>query len=406
MRRGWYAAVLAMLCAPAPALGQGTLFGSFGVDVSQGYESNVFAQPEPLPQSSDSVTRLGPVVEAGYRSGRFRTVARYETAADERYWQYPELNRRMAKQESHAEIALAPSRHVSFGAIGDFVDTYTPLELGIMDTLVLGRVHAQRLTAHPSLVYAWSTAGSLTLEYDFARELIASFAPSIIHTPRAVFSHEISRTSLIRLSYRERRWQSVDGPQEMSRTAEIGMTRRIGRLSQLEFDAGPRRFEGRLYPEVSAALRHPLRRGGELMVGYTETDASVLGEGGILEMREVRGGIQLQIAKPLRIVISPTLFRAKRGELSSRVAAMELTAVTQLASRASLVFTAQAGRQEGDLGGAFNRIPYFRASTMLRVTLAGSRDREPARTPTEPATPAPLATPATPAAPAGNQGDQ
>jgi hypothetical protein len=101
-------------------------------------------------------------------------------------------------------------------------------------------------------------------------------------------------------------------------------------------------------------------------------------------MREVRAGVGLQIGRPMRIEITPAFFRARRGVLSSRVAAVELTSVTDLASRLSLVFTAQAGRQDGDLGGTFNRIPYFRVATMLRASLVGSRDREPIQAPVEP----------------------
>jgi hypothetical protein len=399
MTRFWCAVILAIVCVPVTASAQGTMFGSFGVAVSHGYDSNVLAQPEPLPQTSDSVSRLGPILEAGYRSSRFRTVGQYEAAVAERYWQYSALNRRMAHQQSHAEIAFAPGRHVTVSAVGEYINTYTPIEIGVLDAFMLGRVHAERLTAHPTFNFTWRNATIVSAEYDFAHEMVEPFAPAVIHTPHVVFSHEVNPQTALRVSYRARRFSSSDVPTETSHAVQLGITRRLGRLPRVEFDAGPRRSEGRLYPEVNATLRHPLRRGGEVMVGYAESEGSVLGEQGIIEMRSVLAALQLQIARPLRIDITPTVYRAQRGTFSSRIAAIEVSSTTQLASRVALVFSGQAGRQAGDLGGVYTRIPYFRVTTALRATLMGNRDREPTRAPVEP-----IATPPRTGTPRGNRG--
>lgn len=360
--------VAVALLFPRVAGAQGMLFGSFGAVIGQGYEDNIFARPIGALQQSDAVTRIGPSAEAGYRSDGLRWTGRYE-AAGERYWRLQELNRPIARQDAAFDLTYHPSRQVTIADTNLYASTYSPLELGTLDAVALGRVHADRLTLRPAVTWESSAANRVTFDYEFSREAVAGLAHALIQTPRVAFAHKATRRTTYRVDYRLRRFESSGLAPEGSQVVAVGVDGEIGRSASVRLEAGPRLFQGAVRPEVRALLRRPLRR-TELSLEFAQTEATVLGEEGIMDVRELRAGIRTQASREIALTAAPTVFRDRRADRYATVEAMEMEAVAQLARGVSLTVSGQFGQQQGNLSGAYERIPYYSVGTTLRVALA------------------------------------
>src|SRR5690606_12998400 len=114
------------------------LFGSLGLSVDQGYESNLFATPDGFgPGASDLVMRVGPSVEAGYQSRLVDLIARY-TLSGERYSEYTGLSRRIGQQDGRIEFAYWPTRKLAVGANGTYLETNSPQAILSGGSLIYG----------------------------------------------------------------------------------------------------------------------------------------------------------------------------------------------------------------------------------------------------------------------------
>jgi hypothetical protein len=365
----WLATAIVLISSAASA--QTGPYGSIGVVIGQGYEANIFAVPVSLGrQDSDLVTRLGPVVEAGYRSEPFRLIGRYEINA-ERFWDHRELDRRVARQDGAVEFIYRAARHVELAGAAFYTDTYSPLELASPDSIVLGRVHAERLTIQPNLLVEVTSGSRLRIDYEGAREALADGPPSLVHTVTA----SVIRTADLRTSYnfdyRIKRFGSPGTDAEQSHVVMGGWTRNIARFAEIEVNAGPRLFAGSVRPEIAAALRRSLRR-TELSLEFAESETSVLGERGIVAVRRLRAAAIIEAGRNFTLTAAPMVFRNARDNRSATVMGMDLEALAQLARGVSFTLLGQVGRQDGDMSGTFERIPYYSVSTALRIVFPGN----------------------------------
>ena len=346
-------------------------YGSLGVVIDQGYEANIFATPISLgPGERDLVTRVGPVLEAGYRSDPFRIAGRYEIAA-ERFWDHRELDRRVGRQDAAMDFGVRAGRHLEFGGVASFIDTYSPLQLSTPEAIVLGRVHAERLAVQPTMTYEWTAGSQLRLDYEGAREALADSPGTLVHTVGARMARTTDLRTTYTFGYRVRRFGPPGGETETSHVLAGGWIRNIARLAEIELTAGPRLFDGSIRPDVEAAIRRRLRR-TELAVEFAETETSVLGERGIVEVRRIRVAAIVEATRNFRFTAAPMVVRNARDERHATVMGLDLEALAQLSRGVSLGVVGQIGRHDGNLGGTFERIPYYSVGTTLRIVYPGN----------------------------------
>jgi hypothetical protein len=150
-----------------------------------------------------------------------------------------------------------------------------------------------------------------------------------------------------------------------------GWTRNVARFAEIEINAGPRLFAGSVRPEVAAAMRRRLRR-TELSLEFAESETSVLGERGIVDVRRLRAAAIIEAGRNFTLTAAPMVFRNARADRSATVIGMDLEALAQLARGVSFTLLGQVGRQQGDMSGSLERIPYYSLSTALRIVFPGN----------------------------------
>ncbi|MCC7416161.1 MAG: hypothetical protein IT176_03395 [Acidobacteria bacterium] len=361
----------ASLLPPAPAGAQGAAYGSVGAMISQDYESNLFATAGVDGEAQRGViTRIGPIVEAGYRSEPFRLSLRYEAAA-ERFWDRPALNRRLGRQEGSFDLAFSPSRPVTLGLASSYIETHSPLEIDTGTSLVLGRIYAQRLTARPSLTWESSAVTRVTLDYEFVKEALGTGAATFLHTPGVRIERRGPRATY-RVDYRTRAFGPPDAAFEATHIV-VGGVRVTGRAVEADIEAGPRLFQAGLHPEINAALRLR-RRFADYGFSYAETETSVLGERGLMDVRRLRVDAAFQLGRDATITAAPMWLRDRRDDRYAVIQAVEASLAARLSRRATLIVSGTMGRHAGTLSGAYKVIPYQTFETLLRLSDPGEAD--------------------------------
>jgi hypothetical protein len=360
-------AVSALLADDAAAQG---FFGSAGVSVDQGYESNLFATADGHgPGSSDLILRVGPSVEAGYRTPRVDLLGRY-TIGTERYGENTALNRRIGQHDARAELGYWPNPRLGLGGSALYMQSYTPSEIISGDSLVRGRLPASRLLVMPAVSYDFNPDVTLAAEYEFAREGIADQTAALVHTPHIGLNLRASPRTTWRVLYRARRFGPPGARHEMTQAWLVGLERNLARFVDLEIQAGPRLFSREVRPEVSATIRRRFRR-GEVFLSASETETTMIGEQGILNVRSARVGTTLQIARYVTITATPTLFRTWRGDATATVRAIDFEAVAHVARGVSVVVSGLAANQRSNFGGPIETVPTLNVRVGIRVLYPG-----------------------------------
>jgi len=375
LRRWALLAVVAL--TPGTSTAQGQTFGTMAFSTTHTYDDNLFATPASRGRDGDFISRFGPTIEAGHRSLPLTLVGRYAVDA-ERYWHHAGLNRHVARQDGAVQVDYRSTRRLTLNGRASYVETQTPLEFNVNSRLALGRVHAERVTAGSANTYALDAATRLTLDYEFAREGLADQPYTIAHYPRTGIEWRADPRTTYRFDYRARRLGIRGGDVDVSHILAAGMARQLTRLMHVELEVGPRLSDGAIHPELSATLQGRVGP-SVLSLGYADTEVRLLGEAGGIDMRRLSASVTYQPWRHVTLTAAPAFVRSTLGRRYATVRTVELEAAIRLTPELSLVTSSRAGRQEGNLSGSHEDIPYRSLGMTLRAALPakGNRTREP-----------------------------
>src|SRR5688572_10272446 len=192
-------AVLILHVAMAsPALAQSIaavrpLFG-----MTHAYDSNLFASPD-RPEGY-FVMRMTPGVEAERRSPVMALLGRY-TVDLEHLAQPSTMTAAASGQAAVVQARYQASRRTSASIDAAFTRTRTPAQLSPVPGLTLGRVTAERLEVHPTVVRNLDGQMSSTVEYTFTRDRAGLVGDILSHRAGVGLDRQISRRDFVGLTY-------------------------------------------------------------------------------------------------------------------------------------------------------------------------------------------------------------
>jgi hypothetical protein len=312
----------------------------------QVYDDNLFAQPSEA--QSDLVLRLSPRLGARYRSPSLAAHAHYAIDA-ERYLEHAELNTARARQEAAVGVRGAATRRLDYAFGASYTRTRTPGELNVVSGLAAGRAEARRLQAAGEITVRLGARTSATFDPAFTRDELAGRAETTDEMAAGLgLERRLDPASSGRLAYRYRRF-TFDGGAEPTHVLTAGWTRRLGAASRIDLSAGPRLGSSGAGAEVSLGWRRRLRR-GELGLSYLRTQSTALGQAGPVEVDGVAAVFSRQVARPLRLVLAPGVFRSSGEGLDAIVYRIALDAAWKLNRRLTLTGSHQFSLQRGGPG--------------------------------------------------------
>ena len=295
-----------------PALAQVALVPS--VAIARVWDDNVFYRPT---GESDLTTRISPRLDASYDDGRLAWSGRYQLDAD-RFERHPQLTTAHARQDAGVDLAYSATRRLSFGGTASFVESQTPLDLNLEAAPVPGRVRARRYSVQPSATYQLTTRTDAKVRYTAASDALADGVG--VRTREAtmtVTQHHSPRTDLrFEYTFQHFGFEHVDASVSQAWTAE--WRRSLDRSTSVSVAAGPRVTDGKLSPDVAAAVHRQLRT-GEAAITYLHTTTTLLGTLSVADMHSLSVIIAAEPRRGLHLHAGPALLQTKQGALSSAV---------------------------------------------------------------------------------------
>jgi len=303
----WWAPALALACVAAgEARAQDSRYLIPSFIVSEFYDDNLFSTPGDV--ESDYITRLGVGLEAGHESTPLTVIGR-ASVAGEIYEQHKDFNSALARTEGQLSLAYLPNRRLALSLAGEYLETQTPSELNDLSGLVLGRARASRWSVAPSLAYRLGRRSNLTAELSQTNDTLEGGFTDDTQTAGASLEHRVSSRDVLSLGYLHRRYSFSTQESSNADLALLGWTRDFGSRTRLTLKGGPRRTSaGDVGPELEGLLRHRLKR-GELSLAYLKTQATTLGQGGVLDTDSLVLGLALRPSKWLEILAAPGAYR-------------------------------------------------------------------------------------------------
>lgn len=280
--------------------------------VSEFYDDNLFSTPSAV--ESDYITRVGLGLEAGHESTPLTVIGR-ASLAGEVFDKHKDFNTARARTEGQLSLSYLPNRRLAFAFAGEYLETQTPSELNDLSGLVLGRARARRWSAAPSVAFRLGRRSNLTGELSQTNDTLEGGFTDDTQTAGAAFEHRVSTRDILSLGYLHRRYSFSTRETSNADLALLGWTRDFGARTRLTLKGGPRRTSsGDVGPELEGLLRHRLKR-GELSLTYLKTQATTLGQGGVLDTDSLVLGLSLRPAKWLEIIAAPGAYRNRQPGL-------------------------------------------------------------------------------------------
>ncbi len=361
--------------APPPAAGQGSAYATLTLSTTQIYDDNLFAAGSEREQQQGFIARVGPRVEAGYRSWPLALSARYGFDA-EGYPNYSSLNSVFARQDAALELRQRPSRRLTLDLEGSYLATNNPGEFNTGSALTTGRAHADRLVAASNASYAWTPVTTFDLGYVFTRDLLEGGVSSRVQEAYlGVGRHRTSRGASQRIEYRFQGYHFSDGRSEAWHVLTSRWTRDLTRRVAVELVAGPRLAQGVVRPELGALVRRRYQK-GELSAGYSRTQSTAIGEAGAIDVQRVAGSAMYHAARRVTLSATPAFAASSRDAGRVTVAVVNLEAAYQTWGGLSVSVTGRAGVQRGTFDSGNDTIPIRSVS----LTLSAALPRHAART--------------------------
>jgi hypothetical protein len=340
------AAATAAALGPATAGAQGRFELSHALAFTQVYDDNLFSRASA--GEKDYISRLTPMIQAGYLSAPFSVRARYELDA-EAYAGHRELSDVAARQDASIRIDNGRARILTFSAEGAFSSTQRPGELNLATGLDAQRAAARRLSTRELLSRRFGRTTEATLEHAYTWDALSGGIEGRTSVGRMEVKKQVTARDRAHASYTLRHFDFDGASGVLAQVLTLGWDRRLTRRLSLELDGGPRLTEGRVGPELSLSLVHRLPR-REWALSYAQTQATAIGEPGLITV-ETFAAAASQVLGPVRLRATPSVWRNRRDGAEAMVYRMAVDAEWRVSRPVSLIASYQYSLQTGSLTG-------------------------------------------------------
>lgn len=364
------------MLSPDPAMAQGDAYAKIFLSTTQTFNDNLFAAASDDRQS-DFVSSFSPAVEAGYKSDSLTLIGRYAFDAD-RYVKHVALSKNIARQAASMELRYLPTPRLALSFNPSYVQTQWPSEFNLDSRLTVRRAYAERLMAASAVSYEWKRLTRLNLDYGFVKDAVAGGIAVEAQSVRIGVDRRAGDRNLHRIDYRFSYFGFGDQGTEVSHLVSVGWVREVTRLTSVDIGLGPRLLVrlGAIRPEFSVSLRHRLRK-GELDLSYSRTQATTIGNAGIINVQSLTLPVSYQPARRLTLTATPALIGATLGGSRFSIYALNFDAVVRAARRLSVVASARIGFQQASQAGRRDEIQNRSLSLRLVTALPGFSPIEP-----------------------------
>jgi hypothetical protein len=379
-RWGLALALLGAVLAPGVARAQSGFYLTPSVSLAEVYDDNLFFTARN--RQGDLITRLTPAIEGRYESTRFSLLASY-TLDSEVYAEHSELTTALARQQAGIDLRYTAPPHLTLRLTGGYQTTETPAELNVATGLQVGRGHAERIQASPSAAYRWSPLTGATADYTFTRDTLDASPPGVpddttvdTHVASLGVEHRLTELDTGTLGYSFRRFDFSGGQfgAPGATTAHVlaaGWTRDLTSRLRVALRAGPRVSEEEgLDVEASATIRYSLQR-GEVSLAYDRTQATVIGQPGVVSTDTLSAGLTYDLWPSLRIRAAPSVSLSHGPASDARVYRLAVDLSYQLTRALTLTAGYELTLQQGTIGPpAPTDDDILHNVVLLRVTLS------------------------------------
>ena len=383
-RRGWRIVselgILGSLAFWGAAGAQPEPYARGSLTLSGVQDSNLFSATGDSRQG-DSISRLTPEIEGGFRSARLSVAGRYALDA-ERFADHPELDTNRARQIATLDFQTRPAHPLSLSLHGDYVSTLTPGELNLTTGLLAARLRATRLSVGPTVDWRLGPATNAIASFTQTKDDVVSGIAIQTRTTALGLERRLSPRSTGSLGYTLGRYDFGGENVTTAHTLSLGWERSVGSLGGFTLRGGPRYSAGRVDPEVSLVMRRDAKR---LHVSLTcgRSLGTVIGRAGTVVTDSVLPAVSWQPLRSLQVSAAPGVFRTRdaSGGPEARVYLIDLGAIWRIGDWLSIAGTYRRSLQQGALGGAGSAgaiDEIARDTLMLSLVASQGKTRAPA----------------------------
>jgi hypothetical protein len=357
----------------------GPTYARVAIGFTQIYDDNVFYVSNSEHPTSDLVSRFGPTFEVGRHSRRLELTARYGMAA-ERYFNRTDLNRDLAYQDGGFEIHYNFTPRRILTVVGQYLDTHTPQDLNLTSGIARGRARAERLMVHGGIAQDLSRITRLTAEAEAANDTFAETNTTLTQKAHLGLARQSSLRSIYRLDARARYitfnflLQNEFGQSYRDRGAQNaqiltgGWTYAFTPLTSVDIDAGPRLAAGEWSAELSGTVRRRTQK-GELSAGYVQTQDTLIGEPGFVDVRRVNVALSVTPVRPLTLSAMPSFARTNWHGKPTDVRELDVDIVIRVLRRLLVTASARVADQSGQRDGVEDPLETRRLWVATTLTL-------------------------------------
>jgi len=170
-------------------------------------------------------------------------------------------------------------------------------------------------------------------------------------TAASSLERHVSAGTSMRLEYLEQHFVFGGSEASASRAITAGWTRELGRGTTLALRGGPRITRGVLAPELALTARH-LQREGSLSFSYLQTQTTLIGLGGIADVKGVTATAGRELRPRVHLAASSGVLQTRQPEGSSVIYRVSGTCTWTLAHGMAIEAGYDADRQRGNLYAA------------------------------------------------------
>ncbi len=348
--------LLGTLLVPIGARAQSGFYITPSVSLAEVYDDNLFFTASR--RQSDVITRLSPDIQAGYRSPTLELLGRYTFDA-EAFAEHPELSTAQARQQASLDVRYLPTPLLTLSLDGGYQTTQTPAELNVQTGLQAARASAERVVATPSVAYRLDPVTTGAADYTFTRDTQSGGTTVDTHVANLGLDRRLTEWDTAAVGYTLRQFEFSGsafggGGTTTAHLVTVGWTRQLTPLTRVALRGGPRLSEGSAAAEASASIRHLLRR-GEVSLAYERTQATVIGQPGVVESDSFTAALVYQPLASLRLRAAPSFILSAGPAGQAKVYRATLDATYQITRSISLTGSYEFTRQEGTVGSVGRR---------------------------------------------------
>jgi hypothetical protein len=349
--------LLPSLGLPGGAVAQSNFRLRPSLELIGGWDDNLLSTPQPA--EKDWMGRVTPGLEMTVTGPRSVFGVRYGAEA-EGFAEHRELAAAPAAQNAEAWLDFDGSRWSS-ETRGSFAETNRPWELNVATGIGAGRIEGRRLEARQVLGHQFGPRTKAIADYTYRLEELTGEDRGDIHVGRVGLERRFSPRDVVSYSYSLRHFAFSPGSESAPVTTEdgpitthvltIGWERKLLSGTVLKLEAGPRFGDGGVHPEGAASLRHTSDR-GEMSLGYSQTQTTILGESDVAVTDEVGASLSHRLVPRLTVYLAPGWFWTRVGDREARVWRTDAELRWQVTPSFLIAGAHTLSYEKGDLGRA------------------------------------------------------